>query len=1015
MKITFEPTKEQNIQGANTVEKSHMAARGAEKSHAPVREGADRARQSTGAYAANFGGQDKRAQAGIYKKDDMTEEKLSAEEISMRAEQMDADVQKMYMAVMSNSMSEEDFHKMLEDGYSVSDVDIETMVTILDEIKVAVAKGGGAIAGFTDRISKETLEQILGSAAYAEALESGLEEGAAAYMVENQMPPTAENIYKARYSAGAYQGEKKAGLPDRESDEGRAFWEQIDRVIEEAGLAKNEESREDAAFLLKHDIPLTEENLRLYEKLKEFEQGGPRIAEEELKYRIAMQAYEGKPAIQADLSKAESIYEQAVTFYEAVQEATPDAAQRAAANLPEGSKLTLGDILESERRSAEPDGKTAAAQVVEPDEGDAVREEQRSVGKKEPEMRAEAGDGTQSKELLAARRQLEEVRLRMSVEANVKLLRSGFQIDTAPMEQLIERLRAAEEAFAKQGILQTTEAVEKLAGLRTMPLATLGFVVSREISFTIEALHEKGSELQGEFERRDAEQVKRETANRRYETMQTEIRADLGDSIRKAFRNVDDILTDMNREPSEENRRAVRMLGYNQLELTEENLDRALQIDDKVQRLFRDMKPGKVLQMIRDGVDVLHTDIEELDAYLTAQSGNFLEESEDFARFLYKLDKNGAVTKEERENYIGIYRLVRQVEKSDGKAQGYLLGSKAGLTMENLLSAVRSGRKGAMDYRIDENFAGVDALQRGKSIIDQITALPYENRRDYEETMQALAGPDRKAKQAQREAADFLREVREPVTVSNLIEASSVIQEEAELYQRIEDYERETDREQRLEAEQSRFERYVENLQDAVTDEDSLQEGMEVFAKQAEEILREAETGEGVTEFAVRDMQHLYRGIRFRAAIARESRYQIPVKMESGYTVMNLTVRRGTGKAQAEISVETEEYGRLEAVFMQRKESKEGEESICGSFFAETEKGLELMENAAEKVNERLQNAGIPAEDMAVMRGTRVRRGAFSPQTEGAVSEGNAGQKEISTGELYQIAKIFLETVRNER
>lgn len=991
MKITFEPTKEQNIQGANTVEKGRTPARDTAKKE-----------ERAGEYSVYIGGQSAGTD-GTYKKENITAERISAEEISMYAGQMDTDARKMYMAVMSNSMSEEDFQKMLEDGYSVSDVDIETMVTILDEIKVAVAKGGGEIAGFTDKISKETLEQILGSAAYAEALENGLEEGAAAYMVENQMLPTAENIYRAKYSAGAYQGEKGAAIPDRESDEGRAFWEQIDRVIEEAGLLKNEAGREDAAFLLKHDIPLTEENLRLYEKLKDFRQGGQKIAEEALKYRIAMQAYEGKPASQADLSKTESIYEQAVTLYEAVQEAAPEAAMRAAENLPEGRELTLGDILESAGNSAKPG------------DGAAVQKDRESVGKKAPGLQTAAGDEAQSRELLAARRQLEEVRLRMSVEANIRLLRSGFRIDTAPMEQLIERLRAAEEAFAEQGIRRTAEAMEKIDGLRTLPMETLGFAVSREISFTIEALHEKGSELQGEFEGAGAGQAKREIANRRYETMQTEVRADLGDSIRKAFRNVDDILTDMNREPSEENRRAVRMLGYNQLELTEENLNRALQIDGKVQRLFRDMKPGKVLQMIRDGVDVLHTDIEELDAFLTAQSENFLEESEDFARFLYKLDKNGAITEAERENYIGIYRLVRQVEKSDGRAQGYLLGSEAQLTMGNLLSAVRSGKKGTMDYRIDENFAGVDALQKGRNIIEQITSLPYEDQRGYEETIQALSGAGRKTEQAQREAADFLKEVQEPVTVSNLMEASSVLQEEAELYQRIEDYEKEADRKQRLEAEQSRFERYVESLQDAMTDEDSLREGMEVFAKQAEEILREAETGEGVTEFDLREMQHLYRGIRFRAAIARESRYQIPVKMESGYTVMNLTVRGGAGKAQAEISVETEEYGRLEAVFTQSDGEQEAEKSIRGSFFAETENGLELMENAAERVRTRIQNAGIHAEDMAVMRGTRVRRGTFPAQTGGAVSEGNVGRKEISTGELYQIAKIFLETVRNER
>lgn len=959
MKITFE-----QMQGNNGVQ-----GRGAEKTQVAAQDSTKKA-EKAGAYSVEIGGQGGRGQDGIYKKADMT-----ADEISMQASQMDMDVQRMYMAVMSNSMSQEEFHEMLEDGVDISNMDIETMVTILDQIKVAVAKGGGEIAGFTDKLSKETMEEILGSSAYAQALESGLEEGAVAYMVDRQLPPTAENIYKAKYSAGAYRGQKDAEIPGAEDAE---FWDQIDKVIDEAGLPRNEESREDAAFLLRHDIPLTEENLRLYEKVKAFGPDGAGISEEELKYRIGMQIYEGKAAYQADLSSRESIYEQAAGIYETVQGLTPEAAEKAASELPEGRDLTLKDVAEAQKR-AEQSGDT---------------------------------QGTESRELLTARRQLEEVRLRMTIEANVKLLRSGFQIDTAPMEELIERLRTAEEMLTEQGIPQTAEVMEKIDGLRAMPAATLSYVVSREISFTIEALHEKGSELQSEFERAGSEQVRRETARGRYETMQTEVRADLGDSIRKAFRDVDDILTDMNREPSEENRRAVRMLGYNRLEISQENLDRALEVDRKVQSLFRDMKPGRVLQMIRDGVDVLHTDIGQLDDYLTRQGSGFMEESEDFARFLYKLDKNGAITAEERESYIGIYRLVRQVEKSDGKAQGYLLGSEAELTMENLLAAVRSGRRGNMDYRVDENFAGVDALQRGKSIIDQIEAAPYESLEGYEEAVRAFRSAEKKAGQA--EAVDFLKEMQQPVTVSNLLEASSVLQESAEIYQRIEDCERESAREENLEGEQSRLEGYVASLQEKMTDEASLREGMEAFAEQTEEILREAEYRDGVTELDIRNLQRLSRGIRFRAALSRESRYQIPVKLEEGYAVMNLTVRMGTGTAQAEISLATEEYGRLEALFTRSEDKTEGEAvkaGVSGTFFAETEDGAALLESISGKIREKLQENGTAAEEISVVRGSRVKRGTLEDTARGAEK---AEAKEISTGELYQIAKIFVETVRNE-
>ncbi len=1023
MRITFESVQEQNIHGGGIAEKPRVPAQEAAKKQ-----------ESTGAYSVNIGGRDNRVQKnGTYRRESMT-----AEDVSRQASEVDMDVQKMYMAVMSNSMSQEEFNQMLEDGINVSDTDIETMVTILDQIKVAVAKGGGDIAGFTDRLSEETLEQILGSSAYAQALEEGLEEGAAAYMVEQQLPPTPENIYRAKYSAGAYQGQRDQELPDMEKEEGRAFRDQIDQVIRDAGLAVDEDSRADAAFLLRHDIPLTEENLQLYEKVKAFEKDGQKISGEELKYRIAVQVYEGKAPADADLSLESGIYGLAEDLYRAVQEMTPETADRAVENLAEGKELSLKDLIENAEKTGDFGG------TREPVER---REEAAADGAPEDGAANVAAD----REFLAARRQLEEVRLRMTVEANIRLLRSGFRIDTAPMEQLIEQLKLAEEALAGQGVSLAAEAVEKIDELRGMPAYTLGFAVSREISFTIAALHERGSELQADFEKTDADRARRDAAKERYETMQTEPRADLGDSMRKAFRNVDDILTDMNREPSEENRRAVRMLGYNRLEISEENLERALLLDEKVQNLFRDMKPGRVLQMIRDGVDVLHTDIEELDAYLTAAKGEFVQESEDFARFLHKLDKNGGITADERESYVGIYRLIRQVEKADGRAEGYLLGSEAQLTMENLLAAVRSGKKGYMDYRIDENFSGVDPVQRGRNIVDQINAASYESPERYREAMQALDKTMQGAGQAE-EAADLLRELNQPVTISNLLEASAVLQEDAGIYQKIEDYEKE-ERQEELEAGQSRMESLAVDLQDTVGGEESLREGMEAFAEQAEKLLREAEQREGVTEFDIRDMQQICRGIRFRAAIAKESRYQIPVKTEEGYTVMNLTVRRGTGEARAEISVETEEYGRLEAVFTKSGQpGNEGVENISeedmrtgigGSLFAETESGKKILIELSENVRERLRNAGILAKDISVMQGSRVRRGishsaensaekppyaAHSGAGTGIVSmresgwrpaqaeaderEKETGQGEISAGELYQIAKIFLETVR---
>ena len=93
-------------------------------------------------------------------------------------------------------------------------------------------------------------------------------------------------------------------------------------------------------------------------------------------------------------------------------------------------------------------------------------------------------------------------------------------------------------------------------------------------------------------------------------------RADLGDSIKKAFRNVDDILKDMDLEISDVNRRAVRILGYNRMEISEENIGAVKSADSSIQRVLGKMTPAAVIQMIREGKNPLSMDMQELETYL---------------------------------------------------------------------------------------------------------------------------------------------------------------------------------------------------------------------------------------------------------------------------------------------------------------------------------------------------------------------------------------------------------------
>ena len=151
----------------------------------------------------------------------------------------------------------------------------------------------------------------------------------------------------------------------------------------------------------------------------------------------------------------------------------------------------------------------------------------------------------------------------MTVEVNRKLIGSGYAIDTTELEELVNTLRQLEERQRRLlfGETDTERAAEKAALYNEtrskveefpyLPVAIAGRFRITDEDFTLNQVHISGTALRNQYDE----------AKERYETWMTTTRSDLGDSIQKAFRNVDSILEDLGMEISEENRRAVRILG----------------------------------------------------------------------------------------------------------------------------------------------------------------------------------------------------------------------------------------------------------------------------------------------------------------------------------------------------------------------------------------------------------------------------------------------------------------------
>ena len=547
------------------------------------------------------------------------------EEVMQSAQAQDVTVQENYMTVMSNSMSAEDFAKLQEEGYSAKDMKPEEFVSIVDKIKAVVAQAGKTVAGYNDDLDLETLEQITGSQVMAQALQQacrendipltqenardivetwdkaqgldGLSESVTRYLIDNGETPTVDHLYLAKYSVAAASVPDPYGNALNNGEAGTAqLQEQIAEIIQKAGYEVNADTLQDAHWMLQEELPLTAETFASLEQLKEMQLP---LSQEELVQGAAAAITEGGSAGDVIPGQTENVYRQAVRI------------------------------------------------------------------QKEFDARTAIDD-------LEARAQLEEVRLLMSVEANVKLLKSGFAIETAPMEELIQKLRDTvvqlqEEYFGSprdktvQDVGQGTESVAGqraqlydqtmalLDGMGDAPAAVAGHFHLQDADFTLENVGKESDTLRNQYKQ----------ARESYETLMTAPRTDMGDSIRKAFRNVDDILEDLQLPLNECNRKAVRILGYNSMGITPENIHNVKAVEQSLQGVMRQMTPAATLQMIRDGQNPLTMNVAQLDEYLAGQQ-SFDQKQEKYSKFLYQMEQNHEITPEEKETYLGIYLLLRR-------------------------------------------------------------------------------------------------------------------------------------------------------------------------------------------------------------------------------------------------------------------------------------------------------------------------------------------------------------------
>lgn len=942
MKITFQPTESLEISNQNRAKADRAVKPEAHRSYGAVYGQAEDSRWFPG----------KRSEKG-----------KTLTEIQQEAGHIDAGIQQDYKTLLANTMSEEDYAKLEKEGFDFSAMDPETAVTIVDKIKAELVRSGQNIAGYTDDLDMATLSEALGSETLAKAVEqsygeadiplteqnleeikkawdmaSVLKEPTEAgyqYMADNGMEPEVWDFYLSQ-SSGAMQG-KSSGQPKFFAEDVQGYY--------------TETAREENTEVMQMEI----DKLLMREGME---------PAEESRWSAKILLEGGIPITKENLAKMQEL--QSVEF-----PVTEEVFAKAAASaVLEGNSPIHANLTKTENIY-------------------------------EKAVRIQEYYGTEVEKLiptenLTARRQLEEIRLRMTAEVNVKLIKSGFAIDTAPMEELVEALRKAEaeiaaiyfpedgEAVAKYEQYQHTETVVKeLPGL---PAQLLGPWSLEDHAGTLEEFYSEGKNLQRAFEKAGAE----------YETLMTAPRRDLGDSIRKAFSNVDDILQDMGLDVQDVNRRAVRILAYNRMSVTVENIQRVTTADQQVQAVIDKMTPASVLKMIREGANPLEMSLDELGNYFDKQQEGFEEASESYSRFLYGLEQNKQITEEERSAFIGIYRMLHQIDASDGAAIGALVNTGAELQFANLLAAVRSNRFKSMDVKVSENFGEtLEVIRKGESITEQIARGFAEQYRNRElEQLRQLANID-------ADSVEMLIRGGLPRNADNLMAA-----------QMLGDAAHNPFKEWKMRKRNAGEElKHSENMVSHLNDKEEFSAVYEDMNHALLEEVEEAALQEADHSIDVKQLQLLHKQLSVAGSLAKQEEYVFPMYVGEELTKVHLTLdTSGEDKGSVRISLQISEEMQLDAYLYAQDGKLEG--YLTGNTDSAVTKLKEIADIFIDSLQKSMGNKW-KAESLPIFNRQEhmpIQRRQASVNRE--VPGGEETYKEVDNRELYRIAKTFLEAVQ---
>jgi len=939
---------------------------------------------------------------------------------------------------IEQSMTKEDCEDLSEEGFSLEDYELERFEQALERIKQQRAMVEDAINHKVESVKKqeedvkkaslsklddpalrrqaEVMLQAMNlpvsavnvnavAGAVKLAVQSvNMDERSIHYLLKNHLESTPVNVYTANYSA-----------KDIDITAGEQEWNEVKKQAEmlvdgmkDDGISA---TLDEAKWLFQHGLSIDADTMGEYQNLKNLRDN---FSVEDTMKNIVKGMAEGRDPIHTVL--ADKNYTMVQNIVENFSKVSDDAVNKVVQN---GGQLNLRNLKQAQSETNQGQANRESNVVTD------------QVHKLEHEL-----------SLITARRQLEEIRLKLTCDAGIKLVEKGLNLQTDSIETIVNELRGLEKQYYEKllteggaeitaaNTAQLRSTLEAVSSISQAPEYVLGVHFKQRNSITVGMLAEDALTVKSQLKK----------ANDGYEKLMTAPRGDMGDHISKAFAQMDTLLDEIGLGHSEADKRAVRILAYNQMEITKTSVEQMKAYDQKVRGLIDALKPSTVVELIKNKTNPLDTPVEELKnqvQQIAREHG--ISDEEKYSNYLVKIQKSNTLSQDERDAYVGIYRLLHQVEKSDGKAIGYLVKSQRDLTLNNLLSAIRTTNGAGINAAINDQFGTSEGagykqsiseqlgrvftseleqartelnVQLSNQLLDQLTPdfLQYAGQREelmncsierlaelceqYKVQNPQAAGQDYEMVMTQIKQAmnltdemRFLKEHQAKVSLKNIQSAEKTLHNCSQMMEQMESACSEEDKTE------------VNSVLETSETYDQFHIEYENIVNLMTERLREQLNH---PTLSIEDMLMLNDSLRqssYVKELAQKEYYHIPVEVGGKVVGVGLSIQSNSSeKGKMSIHMDSETFGEVQADFRMSGDELKAL-ILCGN-----KPAAQLLERAADAIK---QEAYKSVNKVQVHVGTSDRMieqydgDGYVPKTKG-----------VQTESLFQIAKVLIKTIK---